>query len=295
MNTENTQVTVKEPVFAALQKQNDTLVQIAGINIADKARAEAIVKQEVSYIYEAAMVNPEIKKCDPTSVVLALRRAIKNNLTLDPQAGLMYIKTRNINISPKDQPAQWVTIMETQETVNGVLSKLRMMGLVIDWENPVPKFDPNGKCIGVTFKWQHGNGRWETREFFEYDFERWGNASHKERSRGKQDAASVDYRNQLYKSWKGGIDPEFAKAKAIRHALKKLGANPNERMASAIQPTPMKVIAHETAMSEASENLEQNPTVTNDAAATYHVQVHEVVTVDNTPLVETEEMPFPNE
>ena len=39
----------------------------------------------------------------------------------------------------------------------------------------------------------------------------------------------MNYANALYSSYKGGIDPEFCKAKCIRHAFKKTGTNPNER------------------------------------------------------------------
>ena len=42
---------------------------------------------------------------------------------------------------------------------------------------------------------------------------------------------TYNYANPNYTSWKGGIDPEFARAKAVRHGLKKLGTNQNERRA----------------------------------------------------------------
>jgi len=59
-------------------------------------------------------------------------------------------------------------------------------------------------------------------------------------SRNKQDANNekLNYANDNYTNWKGGIDPEFARAKAIRHALKKLGTNANEYKAIKIAQAP---------------------------------------------------------
>jgi hypothetical protein len=280
-------------VIATLKTAMPTLVQLAQINGISSEKAEALMAQEVEFLREAAMLNPKILQSAPASVLLAVKRAIKNNLTLDPQAGLMYIKTRAINVSQDANNPQWVTIMETQETCNGLLSKNRMLGRILDHNVPTVEFHADGKVKSVTFTFQKNTGNWETMTYSEYDFERWGNASHKERSRGKNDANTKDYRNALYSAWRGGIDPEFAKAKAIRHSLKKLGTNPNEKMATAIQisPAAFKVIAPEIANKEADDEI---PNATSDAAATYHITTHEVVKLpaDNTPLTETEELPF---
>jgi hypothetical protein len=281
-------------VIATLKTAMPTLCQLAQINGISAERAEALMSQEIEFVREAAMLNPKIMQSAPASVLLAVKRAIKNNLTLDPQAGLMYIKTRSINVSQDPNAAQWITIMETQETCNGLLSKNRMLGRILDHNVPTVEFHADGKVKSVTFTFQKNTGNWETMTYSDYDFERWGSASHKERSRGKNDANSKNYANALYSSWRGGIDPEFAKAKAIRHSLKKLGTNPNERMASAIQisPADFKVIEPSIANKEADDVMAEN--VTNDAAATYHITTHEVVSVptDNTPLTETEELPF---
>ncbi len=245
-------------LMAKLNEQVPTFVQLALINGISPEKAEAIVRQEVEFIKESAVANPSIMKCAPQTVLFVVKRAIKNNLTLDPQAGLMYLKTRNMNVSADPNQPQWVTVLEAQETCNGILSKCRMTGRIIDHKLPQVEFNEAGKCIGVTFEFQLPNGRWESVKFTEYDFERWGNASHKERSRGKQDANTKDYRNALYTSWRGGIDPEMAKAKAIRHGLKKLGTNPNEKQASAIVVNaPMQLIEHTAANKEAAEIMEE--------------------------------------
>jgi hypothetical protein len=264
-------------LMAKLTEQVPTFKQLALINGIAPEKAEAIVIQEVEFIRESALANPDIMKCAPQTVLFVVKRAIKNNLTLDPQAGLMYLKTRNVNVSTDPNQPQWVKVLEAQETCNGILSKCRMTGRIIDHKLPQVEFNEAGKCVGVTFEFQLPNGRWETAKFTEYDFERWGNASHKERSRGKQDANTKDYRNVLYTAWRGGIDPEMAKAKAIRHGLKKLGTNPNENKASAIQSAPMQLLPQVTAENEAKEVIEE--LAENSTSAQVHVTLHEIVDI----------------
>lgn len=288
--------TTETGVIATLKTAMPTLVQLAQINGISAEKAEALMAQEVEFLREAAMLNPKILQSAPASVLLAVKRAIKNNLTLDPQAGLMYIKTRSINVSQDPKAAQWITIMETQETCNGLLSKNRMLGRILDHNVPQVEFDSSGKVKSVTFSFQKNTGNWETMTFSEYDFERWGNASHKERSRGKNDAATVDYSNALYKAWRGGIDPEFAKAKAIRHSLKKLGTNPNEKMANAIQisPAEFKVIDTKIANSEVEDEMMGNTSSYMQEAIKAESKPMEIVapTSNEMPTTETEEIPF---
>ena len=271
-------------LMAKLTEQVPTFKQLALINGIAPEKAEAIVIQEVEFIRESALANPDIMKCAPQTVLFVVKRAIKNNLTLDPQAGLMYLKTRNVNLSTDQSNQQWVKVLEAQETCNGILSKCRMTGRIIDHKLPQVEFNEAGKCVGVTFEFQLPNGRWETVKFTEYDFERWGNASNKERSRGKQDANTKDYRNSLYSSWRGGIDPEMAKAKAIRHGLKKLGTNPNENKASAIQSAPMQLLPQLTAEVEVKEVIEE--LAENATSAQVLVTTHEIINVDTPPATE---------
>ncbi len=266
-------------LMAELTEQVPTFKQLALINGIAPEKAEAIVIQEVEFIRESALANPDIMKCAPQTVLFVVKRAIKNNLTLDPQAGLMYLKTRNVNVSTDPSTPQWVKVLESQETCNGILSKCRMTGRIIDHKLPQVEFNDAGKCVGVTFEFQLPNGRWETVKFTEYDFERWGNASHKERSRGKQDANTKNYRNSLYSSWRGGIDPEMAKAKAIRHGLKKLGTNPNENKASAVVlNAPMQLLPHAEAEKEAKEVIEELEN-SSSTSAQVHVTLHEIVDI----------------
>lgn len=243
--------------LAKVEQAVPELQALVNLNCQDNNKAMAIVAQELEFLKEIAMSNPELLKCTPDSAVLAVKRAMKNNLTLDPQAGLVYVKSRNVNVGTKEQP-QWVSIMETQETANGIISKLRMFGRILDIKRPAVEYDANGKVTSVTVEWlvpSTPQPRWESATFTEYEFSKWRAASHREKARGKQDAATKDYSNPLYSSWKGGIDAEFARAKAIRHALKKLGANANETFAKAIQSTdPIQIIEQSAAVAELKDD-----------------------------------------
>lgn len=258
-------------LVVGLEQAKPEFQALVNLNCQDSSKAVAIVQQELEFLKEIALTNPSLLNCTPESAVLAVKRAMKNNLTLDPQAGLIYVKTRNVNTGTQTAPV-WTTIMETQETANGIISKLRMFGRILDVKRPSVEYDANGKVFSVTIEWMVPSTpqpRWESATFTDYEFSKWRAASHREKSRGKNDAASKDYSNPLYSSWKGGIDAEFARAKAIRHALKKLGANANEGFAKAIQVEPIQVIDTTTAKIEAM-------THTDDTAAVY-VTTHEVV------------------
>ena len=195
------------------------------------------------------MASPAVLECVPKSVELAVKSVLKNNLSLDPNAGLVYVKTRNINTGNN----VWVKVLEIQYSVNGILSIAYQCGKIIDHKNPVVKKNLDGKVIGAEFEFQRSTGRWETVEFDESNFERWKIASHKENRRaydnardksGKKvhDDNTLNYANPNYTSWKGGPDPEFIRAKAIRHSLKKLGTNANEKYATKIQVTNVKQV-----------------------------------------------------
>lgn len=189
---------------------------------------ETIALQELSYLEQHAIAKPEILNCHPLSIITAVRTTLRKNLSLDPSAGLVYVKTRRIQVNNA-----WVDALEVQDTANGRLSYYRQLGRILDFTRPKVQKNEKGRVIGVTMQLLLPSPlgpRWEEYEFDESDFKRWATASHKERGRNKQDAdaTKLNYANQLYRSHEGGIDPEFARAKCINHSLKKLGANPNE-------------------------------------------------------------------
>lgn len=259
--------------LSLLEEKTPTLIALSAINLPSGIDPRALVLQELDFLRQIGFSKPELLNCLPESIEYGVKYAIKNNLTLDPNAGLVYIKTRNVNTGTKEKAA-WSKVMEVQATCNGLLSINYQCGKIIDHKNPVVKKDAAGKVIEVSFEIQKHNQRWETFTFDESDFKRWRAASHKENSRGKDDAATKDYSNPNYRSFNGGIDPEFARAKAIRHGLKKLGTNFNERYATKIQPVVKTVdIPVEVVNAEVTE-LTEVPDGT-----TYHVQVHEKVTL----------------
>jgi len=271
-------------LMAAMEKKVPTFIQLAQINGISAEKAEAIVQQELQYVFEASLNNPEIRNCHPSTVEMVIRRAVTNNLSLDPNAGLVYLKTRRKKVSTKDEPERFITVLEATETCNGMLSTARMTGCIIDHKLPVVDFNEAGKVIGATFEYQVPNGRWEVVKFTEYDIERWGNYSEKENQRFDKSKQ----RNPLYTSWRGGIDPEMMKAKCIKHSLKKLGKNPQERHATKVDYSkPLQLLPAEHAVNEAK--IEQEENAENATSAQVLVTTVEVVNVP------TADQPSPTE
>lgn len=242
----------------------NNLVGILNIR-GNNPNAEAIILQEINFLEQIAMSKPIILQCDPMSVILSVKSAINKNLSLDPSAGLVYVKTRNQNIAKYGQPDKWITVLEIQETVNGLISYNRQLGRIFDVERPKISKDTTGKVIAVSVRilqQSYGQPRWETYDYDESDFLRWRTYSHKERAKGYKpnkgmevpNIETLNYANALYTSWKEGIDPEFARAKAIRHSLKKLGANNNEIKGMRIVDQNEPVIDINIARAEAEED-----------------------------------------
>lgn len=225
----------------------------------------ALAKQEVGYLEGIAQVNRNIIGCTPLSVFLAVKAVIRQNLSLDPHAGLVYVKTRNVNVGDKNN-ANWQKVLEISPTANGLLSIARQCGRVLDHKWPeVYKDKTNGKVIGGHFeilKPSAGGTRWEKYTFGEDDIYRWQRASHKENARGynkesgkpEPDAEKMNWANENYTNFKGGIDPEFLRAKMIRHSLKKLGSNQNEVAPGSINQKHVAVISAEAAMKESADD-----------------------------------------
>jgi hypothetical protein len=225
-----------------IRKEIPALEKILALNVRPGTDVATIAMQEIMYLEALTQTKPEILQCTEQSIVLAVRGVMKQNLTLDPYAGLVYTKTRSINIGTQDNK-QWVKVLEMQPTANGLISINRQLGRILDYTNPQVKKDAQGKVIGVSMqilKPSYPNPRWETFEFDESDFKRWRIASHKENGRSKNDAdiQKLNYANASYTNFNGGIDPEFARAKCIRHSLKKLGTNPQESNATKIYDVP---------------------------------------------------------
>lgn len=263
-------------VIAQLAQSLPTLEKIIALNAPENLSPEkikAIAMEEISYIQVAAMSKPDILKCDPVSVILAVKQTIRKNLTLDPSAGLVYMKTRKIKTDKG-----WSTILEITDTANGKVSLARQCGQILDLKRPVVKYKENGQVETVTVEFlvpSYPEPRWEVIEFGEVHFMKWRNASHKENSRmwtedsgkAKPDLEKLNYANPNYTSWKGGIDPEFAGTKAIKHGLGKRGTNINEINAPRVKVERKDVIVIEPTKAinaEATETVNVTPTITSD-------------------------------
>lgn len=226
-------MTKEAQVLQLAKKELPQLKAIIGLSAIKGTDVETLALQELEYLQMIGTTKPEIYECMPQSIIAAVKTILKQNLTLDPYAGLVYVKTRNIKVAD-----QWQKVLEIQPSANGIISINRQCGRIMDIERPETLKDDKGKVIGVKVKYlvpsfnEEGKRcyKWRIIEFDESDFLRWRRASHKENGRNKADAnpESLNYANPNYTSWKGGIDPEFARAKAIRHGLKKLGTNQNE-------------------------------------------------------------------
>lgn len=226
-----------------VKQELPTIEAILRLNSRPNTDVSTIAQQELLYLEQIAQTNKAVYECEPFSVVMAVKSVMKQNLTLDPAAGLVYVKSRNVNVAPQGQQAQWKKVLEIMPSANGLISIARQCGRILDYKNPQIIKDSDGKNIGGSMeilKPSPGQPRWETYSFDESDIQRWRMASHKENSRNKADAnaTTLNYANPLYTSWKGGIDTEFLRSKLIRHSLKKLGTNPNEQAAVRIYDVP---------------------------------------------------------
>jgi hypothetical protein len=250
-----------------LEKEAPTLEALLKLNTSANTDVKTIVMQEVEYLNQIALQNPVILECLPITVLQSVKSVLKQNLSFDPGLALVYVKSRNAELVI-DGKKQWKKILEVTPSANGLISIARQCGSILDIKNPVVKKDTTGKVIEVEVELlipSVPQPRWEKRVFDESDFERWRRASHKEKARGwanlkpeykegktPPNDETMNYANPNYTSWRGGIDPEFARAKAIRHGLKKLGTNPHEAKASRIV-VPNKVVVDAEKDYEAEE------------------------------------------
>lgn len=267
-----------------LKSELPQLTALLALNAKDGIDTNTLALQEIEYLRVQALTKPEIMECIPATVVMAVKQVLKQNLTLDPYAGLVYIKTRNIKVNGESKKA-----LEIQPSANGLISIARQCGRLLDIKRAKVTKNNEGKVTDVSVEIllpTHNGTRWETFDYDESDFKRWQTASHKENGRWKNDAnnETLNYSNANYTSFNGGIDPEFARAKAIRHALKKLGTNPNERVMANIVVEDPKVIIENVvdvnADSEASndENVYNNHEP-NEEENKYAVTTNELVSV----------------
>lgn len=249
--------------MAILEKERPQLEAVLALNASPDTDVKTMVLEELKHLEYAALAKPEIMKCDPRTVVSALRTVLKQNLSLDPYQGLVYIKTRNINTGTKSAPSI-ILALEIEPTANGLISINRQAGRILDVDRPEVKYDSMGKVISVSVKFlkptfdASGNKatRWQEIVFDQSDILRWKKSSHRQNAAGAPDG-EFEKANALYRSHNGGVDPEFARAKAIRHGLKKLGTNMNEKgfKASAAPSNKAPIVDAKVASEESKEEF----------------------------------------
>lgn len=213
--------------LSLLNENVPTLTQLLLVNMPEgttELQAKRKAMREIMNIEAIFSLKPELAACDPTSILLAVKQCVGDNLTLAPSAGLVYLYPQKVQVGtdPGTNAKIYKQVLVYDPTAEGRISIARQSGSILHHKRPECKFDFEGKVESVSFAYlvptKAGNF-WETVTFTNSDFEKW---------KQKSAAKFLGNANGNYTSWKGGIDPEFAGSKAIRHALKKLGTNKNE-------------------------------------------------------------------
>lgn len=186
-------------------------------------RAESLAKKEIFNFMALANKKPDLLGCTPLSIALAVQSAIIDNLTLAESAGLVYLIPGRVKVGVNGNTDVYEWQVNYSPTANGLISIAMQSGSILDHKRPVCTYDASGKVETVTFEYlkpSYGAPRWESVTFNKIHFERL-------RIKSGNKNGGLDKANPNYTSWQGGIDPEFAGTKAIKHALNKLGTNPN--------------------------------------------------------------------
>lgn len=239
-----------------LESDRATLARLCQINMpgASLEEAERMALKEITNLEMILTMNPDLAVCNKVSMLQTIKQSINDNLTLAPSAGLVYLYPSHVKVgfdkAKNCDIKEWVMVYDP--TANGRLSRARQAGRVLDCKKPSPKFDATGKVESITVEFlvpSYPSPRWEVITFYQWNFDRWRDAS--AAKRGKEKGASAQYTKH-----NGGIDPEFAAAKALRHGLAKLGVNMNERPntvpANKIDLAP--IISADSASKEAGED-----------------------------------------
>ena len=205
-----------------LRDSAPTLMKIAGI-VTNKPseELEGLIAGELGFLQQRFELSSALRECTPESLLNCVRQSVKDNLTLNPTAGLVYIYPQNINAGTREKPS-WVKVAAYEPSPDGRISTARQTGRILDLTRPKVEKDAAGKVIGGSvslLKDSYPEPRWELYEFDQSDITRWAKFSAK-KNRGTA--------NALYTSELGGPDPEFMRAKIVKHSLKKLGTNANE-------------------------------------------------------------------
>ncbi len=266
----------KETGLTLLQTEKPTLAQLVLVNMPrgttiDEATNVAI--KEISNYEMLLSMKPELKVCNPKSVLFAVKQCIGDGLTLSQSAGLVYLLPTKVKVGQNGNQDVYDWALSYDPTANGRLSIAYQSGSILDHKLPTHTFDNDGKLDTVTFEFlvpSFGQPRWESITFNKRHFEKWMAAS------AKKNKGSA---NMNYTSYKGSIDPEFASTKAIRHGLGKRGTNLNGKRNQV--PTDAKMMPIEVVINEAKEE-----TLLDEFIQTEHgrvnVETAEIISETNT-------------
>jgi len=189
-----------------------------------KDQAFELAAMEIDNLKIHALTNPVIAECEPVTAVAAVRSIIRMGLTLDPNLGMVYIKTRNVKSGNS-----FFKKLELQPTVNGLLYMALQTGTLQDHKRPTVTYNAKNQVETVTFEYKT-SGEWKSITKDAAYFQRLSGFS------AKQNKGSA---NALYSSHNGFIDPEFAATKVMRHVLSKMGINPMNKRQAQIEFTPV--------------------------------------------------------
>ena len=162
-------------------------------------------------------------------------------------SGLVYLLPTKVKVGQNGNQDVDDWALSYDPTANGRLSIAYQSGSILDHKLPTHTFDAEGKLDTVTFEFlvpSFGQPRWEVYVANKRHFEKWMNAS---AAKNKGNA------NKNYTSYKGGIDPEFASTKAIRHGLGKRGTNLNGKRSQV--PANAKMMPIEVVEREAKDEV----------------------------------------
>ncbi len=232
-----------------LQENKPTLAQLILVSMPKGTTIEEatnVAIKEISNYEMLVSMKPDLKDCNALSVLHAVKQCINDGLTLSQSAGLVYLLPTKVKVGQNGSQDIYDWALSYDPTANGRLSIAYQSGSILDHKNPKVTYSVDGKVESVTFEFlvpSYGEPRWEVISFDKIYFQRWMAASAK---KNKGNA------NMNYTSFNGGIDPEFAKAKAIRHGLGKRGTNLNGKR----HQVPMdKMLPVEVVNKEAKEEM----------------------------------------
>lgn len=276
-NNTSVALTGTDKIVALFTVEQSNIQAVLGLHAPAGANLKALAMQELDFLQMHMAVKPFIADCEAITVIQAVKYTLKNNLSLDPNAGLVYLMPSSAKVGNA-----WKTILEIKPTAEGRISIAKQAGTLIYNKRPQVVKDANGKVVKafVEMLFPCGNTSvWETIEIDESDFKRFRTASHTKNSRGKNDAATVDYSNKLYTSFYGGIDPEFARSKVISVALKKRGTNLSARINDNVIIAPMPLEKQPVSTPPTIEKSVYEEVATNTSPVTSPVKTEDAVVV----------------